>query len=45
MTASSMEGLASWYLIFGDQARILEPEDFRCKVKELAEKTLALVSR
>ena len=37
----SLEGLARWYLMFGDQARILEPEVFKVKVKELAEKTLA----
>jgi len=40
----SMEGLARWYIMFGDAARIIEPESFREKVKELAEKTLARVS-
>ena len=39
----SLEGLARWYLMFGDQARILEPESFKAKVKELAEKTLARI--
>lgn len=44
MTPSPLEGLARWYLMFGDQARILEPESFKLKVKELAEKTLAHIS-
>jgi predicted DNA-binding transcriptional regulator YafY len=42
--ARSIEGLARWYLMFGAEARILEPESFKLKVKELAEKTLAHVS-
>ena len=37
---TSMEGLARWYLMFGDQARILEPVELKLKVKELAEKAL-----
>lgn len=37
-TDSSMEGLARWYLMFGDHARIIGPEAFRQKVGELAEK-------
>ena len=41
---ASMEGLARWYLMFGDQARIIEPESFKLKVKELAEKTIAHIS-
>ena len=39
LTCSTLEGLARWYLMFGDQARVLEPESFRQKIKELAEKT------
>jgi len=42
--SASLEGLARWYMMFGDHARILEPESFKLKVKELAEKTLARVS-
>lgn len=41
MTPSSLEALARWYMMFGDHARILEPEAFKDKVKEFAEKTLA----
>ena len=37
---TSIEGLARWFLMFGDQARILEPVELKLKVKELAEKAL-----
>lgn len=39
LTCPSMEGLARWYLMFGDCARVLEPESFKQKILELAEKT------
>jgi predicted DNA-binding transcriptional regulator YafY len=44
MVQSSMDGLARWYMMFGDYARVIEPEDFRKKIKELAEKTTANLS-
>jgi predicted DNA-binding transcriptional regulator YafY len=31
-------------MMFGDYARVIEPEDFRKKIKELAEKTTANLS-
>lgn len=43
MVGSQMEGLARYYLMFADQARIIEPKTFRLKVKELAEKSLARI--
>lgn len=43
LTPNPMEGLARWFMMFGDQARVVEPESFRLKVKELAEKTRANV--
>ena len=36
---SSTEGLARWYLMFGDSARVLEPEHFKERINELSEKT------
>jgi predicted DNA-binding transcriptional regulator YafY len=41
MTAHSMEGLARWYLMFADYARIIEPETFKIKVREIMEKSRA----
>lgn len=38
------ESLARWYLMFGDQARIIEPEHFRTRIKELTEKTAERLS-
>lgn len=35
----SPEGLARWYMMFGDAARVIEPESFRERIKKLAEKT------
>lgn len=44
LTCPTMEGLARWYLMFGDCARVLEPESFRKKIKELVAKTKANLS-
>lgn len=35
-----LDGMARWYLMFGDHARILEPEIFKQKVKELATRNI-----
>ena len=32
-----MEFFARWYIMFGDHARILEPESLKEKVKEIVE--------
>jgi predicted DNA-binding transcriptional regulator YafY len=40
-TNSPEEGLARWYLMFGDMAEIVSPESFRSRVNELLEKTRA----
>ncbi len=45
MVSSQMEGLARYYLMFADKARVVEPEEFRMRVKALAEKTLAQLSK
>ena len=39
-TSDCQEGLARWYLMFGDCAEIIEPERFKLKVLELTEKTI-----
>lgn len=44
-TDPSMEGLARWYLMFGDHARIIGPEGFRQKVQEITEKISANLRR
>jgi predicted DNA-binding transcriptional regulator YafY len=44
LTYSPMEGIARWYLMFGDHARIIEPEALRQRVKELTEKTIRRLS-
>jgi len=36
----NMEYFARWYLMFGDEARILEPESLKEKVKEIAGKVI-----
>jgi hypothetical protein len=41
LTPAPGEALARWYMMFGDSARIIEPESFRQQVTELAEKTRA----
>lgn len=41
MTSHSMEGLARWFLMFADYARIIEPESFKNKVREIIEKSRA----
>ena len=37
MAQDLQEGLPRWYLMFGDQAEIIEPESFRLRVLELLE--------
>ncbi len=37
-TNRSMEGLARWYLMFADYAKIIEPESFKDKVCRIVEK-------
>ena len=41
MTSHSMEGLARWFLMFADYAKIIEPESFKNKVREIIEKSRA----
>jgi hypothetical protein len=41
LTPAPGEALARWYMMFGDSARIIEPDSFRQQVKELTEKTKA----
>jgi predicted DNA-binding transcriptional regulator YafY len=38
---SHLDDLARWVVIFGGQARVLEPEELRARVRELAERALA----
>jgi predicted DNA-binding transcriptional regulator YafY len=38
LTNHSMEGLARWYLMFADHARIIEPLSFKEKVSRIVEK-------
>jgi len=45
LSSTPMEGLARWYLMFGDAARVMEPDSFRQRIKELAEKTLEKLSQ
>jgi len=39
MTSNAFDGLARWYMMFGDYARIIEPVALKERIKELAEKT------
>ncbi len=39
LTSDCQQGLARWYMMFGDSAEILEPESFRMTVLDLVEKT------
>lgn len=39
MPIGSIEGLARWYVMFGDSARVIEPATFKETVKKLLEKT------
>ncbi len=41
LTMAPAEGLARWFLMFGDCARIIEPESFRQQVLNLATTTIA----
>lgn len=38
------EYFARWYLMFGDRARILEPESLKNKVKEIGEKIISRIA-
>ncbi|MEO8885557.1 MAG: WYL domain-containing protein [Mucilaginibacter sp.] len=40
----SLEGFARWYIMFGDQADIIEPESLKDRVKEIAETVIKKVS-
>jgi predicted DNA-binding transcriptional regulator YafY len=44
-TYASLDGLARWYLMFGDCARVIEPAAFKEKVQVLLEKTSANLQR
>ena len=35
LTDPSLEGIARWFMMFGDQARILEPQQLKEKVKQM----------
>lgn len=37
---SSMEGFARWYMMFGDQARIISPEALKVRIREIAGKIM-----
>jgi len=37
---SSLEGFARWYMMFGDEAEIIEPDSLRERVKSIVEETL-----
>jgi predicted DNA-binding transcriptional regulator YafY len=39
----SLEGFARWYMMFGDCARIVEPDDLRERVKAIAEQLLSKI--
>ena len=39
MSADAQNGLARWFLMFGDSAEIAEPESFKQRIIELLEKT------
>lgn len=43
MTRDIEEGFPRWYLMFGDYARILEPEILKDRVKEIISRTSALL--
>lgn len=42
---SSLEGFATWFMMFGDRAHILEPQQLRDRVANMAESVLASVGR
>lgn len=44
LTDPTMEGIARWFMMFGDQARILEPEPLKQKVKQMAEEISANIN-
>jgi predicted DNA-binding transcriptional regulator YafY len=44
-TYETLDGLARWYLMFGDCARVIEPAAFKEKVQALLEKTSANLQR
>jgi len=44
MTEQSMEGLARWYMMFGDYARIIEPATLKERIRQLAAKTSSNLS-
>lgn len=39
--AGTIDGLARWYLMFGDNARVVAPNSFKEKIKELTTKTMS----
>ena len=38
--ATSLEGFARWYMMYGDNAEIIEPDKLRDRVKEITEKLI-----
>jgi predicted DNA-binding transcriptional regulator YafY len=41
MTTSVDEGFARWYLMFGDYAKVIEPESLKTRLKDIIKKTEA----
>lgn len=44
MTSSVDEGFARWYLMFGDYAKVIEPESLKTRLKDIIKKTEAKLS-
>ena len=44
MTSSVDEGFARWYLMFGDYAKVIEPESLKTRLRDIIKKTEAKLS-